>query len=198
MTVPDSDVVVVCYQWGFVGWLLVSAALTWGRGLWLGAAWYACRAGRLYWIALAATGVASWALQYTVATLMLRGAPPYPACNNNVRAAPDLAVWLLYHYWTLAIVHEAYHRRLLVSWLRTARRVAEAVGVPLILVLTGNTTWAYAAEGAGFGVAMGALSALLLLALWTPRMADVAPHFAWAGIASTPVAEHDGVAFMFF
>jgi hypothetical protein len=196
MAVPSTDVVAICYQWGFFGWLLVSAALGWGRGLWLGATWYACRAGQLYWIALAATGAASWALQYTVATLLLRGEPPYPACNNNIRAAPDLAVWLLYHYWTLAIVHDAYHGRLLASWLRTVRRIAEAVCVPLILVYTGNTTWAYAAEGAGFGVAMGVLSALLLLALWMPRMSGVALHARWAGLGH--VDDPRDTQFMFF
>ena len=196
MTVPDSDVVVVCYQWGFVGWCLVSFALTWSRGLWLGASWYACRAGQLYWLFLVLTGIASWALQYTVATLLLHGAPPYPACNNNVRASPDLAVWLLYHYWTLAVIHDAYNGRMLASWLRTGRRILEGVAVPVILVLTGNTTWTYAAEGAAFGVAMGLLSALLLLLVWLPRMHTIALYVDWLGFGHHNLRD-DG-SFIFF
>ena len=196
MAVPDSDVVLICYQWGFFGWLLVSAALVWGRGLWLGAAWFACRAGQLHVLALAATGVASWALQYTVATLLLHGTPPYPACNNNVRAAPDLAVWLLYHYWTLATAHELYVGRVAWSWLRAARRLAEIILVPVVLVLSGNTTWAYAAAGAGFGVAVGILSALLLLVLWAPRFATLAPLIRWAGVTHDPA--DPALAFVFF
>jgi hypothetical protein len=196
MATPSGDVVLICYQWGFAGWMLVMLALSWGRGLWTGATWYACRAGQLHVVMMAATGLASMALQYTVATLLLRGDTPYPACNNNPRAFPDMAVWLLYHYWTLAAAHELYSGRVSWSWLRAARRVAELLGVPVVLIYTGNTTWAYAAAGAGFGTAMGLLSAVLLLVLWAPRMAAVAPFLARLGIVHDP--RQDDIVWVFF
>jgi len=196
MAVPTGDVVLICYQWGFAGWMLVMLALSWGRGLWTGATWYACHSGRLHVMMMAATGVASMALQYAVATLLLHGPTPYPACNNNPRAFPDMAVWLLYHYWALSAAHELYVGHVGWSWLRSVRRAAVLVGVPAVLVVTGNTTWTYAAAGAGFGTAMGLLSAVLLLVLWAPRMGAVAPFVTWAGIVHNP--RLDDIVLVFF
>lgn len=180
----QTDEVRICFEWGFLGWALVSAALTWGRGLWLGLSWYAVRVGELYWLMATATGIASWAAQYVVATVLLDGTPPFPECNNNIRAAPDLAVWLLYHYWTLTVVHERYVGIVWASWWTCIYRVAVGVAIPVILVVTGNTTWAYAAYGVGFGVAMGLLSAVLLTVVWAPRIPAVAQYTAQLGITT--------------
>lgn len=193
----STDEVRICYQWGFLGWALVYAALTWGRGLWLGAAWYACRAGELYWLLVAATGLASWAVQYAVASALLSGAPPYPACNNNVRASPDLAVWLLFHYTTLAVVHEGAVGRF-PGWGVAGRRLAACIAVPGVLIATGNTTWAYAAIGAGFGVALGLLASALLLVVWAPRLDRAQAALAWTGAVHRPAAVPDESHLAFF
>lgn len=171
----DTDEVRVCYQWGFLGWALVWFALTAGKGFWVGAWWYACRFGDLYLVMMLVTGAFSWAAQFVVATFLLSGAPPFPECNNNVRSTPDLAVWLLYHYWTLEVVHERYWQQPWTWWM-PARRIALGVAVPIILVITGNTTWLHALYGGLFGIAIGLMSAVLLLMLWIPRMEAVAEY----------------------
>lgn len=187
MTSYDVDQVSVCYQWGALGWALVWFALTAGKGFWMGAWWYACRMGDLYVTMMLVTGAFSWAAQYAVATFLLSGAPPFPECNNNVRSTPDLAVWLLYHYWVLEVVHEYYWQHPWSPWV-TLRRLALGAAVPVILVLTGNTTWLHALYGALFGIGAGLISAVLLLVLWVPRMPAVSSYtmalgFAYGGTA---------------
>ena len=178
----DTDEVRVCYQWGFLGWALVWFALSAGKGFWLGAWWYACRIGALYVATMLITGAFSWAAQFVVATFLLSGDPPFPECNNNVRSTPDLAVWLLYHYWVLEVAHEWYWAQPWCWWV-SARRILLSVAVPVILVLTGNTTWLHALYGALFGVAIGLASAVLLLMIWVPRMEKVAAYTAAFGFA---------------
>jgi len=176
----DVDEVRICYQWGFLGWALVSGALATGKGLWLGAWWYACRFGDLYVSAMLLTAAFSWAVQFVVATFLLSDDPPFPECNNNVRSTPDLAVWLLYHYWTMEVVHEFYWQRPWSMWV-SARRLAVGVAVPVVLVVTGNTTWLHALYGALFGTAIGLMSAALMLMVWVPRLADVSSCLGWTG-----------------
>lgn len=181
-----TDEVRVCYPWGMPGWLLVYTALGAGRSLWLGVWWYALRCVDIHFLVLACTGGLAMVLQYSAAAFLFRQPveDALTACNNNVMAAPDLTAWLVFQYWTLAEVHDRWAGT---AWapLTTAWRALVSIGAPVILVLTRNTTWAWAAEGAAFGVAVGLVCASVILIALEPRMAAVVPHLAWAGVVKS-------------
>jgi hypothetical protein len=153
-----------------------------GRSLWAGVWWYAIRAVDLHLMLVSATSVLAMVLQYSAAAyLFAQPTRDDAACNNNVRAAPDLSVWLLAQYLTIAEVHDRW-AGVQWSWPVVAYRVVIGVGAPLTLVLTANTTWAWAAEGVAFGVATALIAVAVLLTVVEPRAPAVATYVAHAGI----------------
>lgn len=178
---PAADVASVCYAWGYVGWALVWMALSSGKSMWLSLGWLASRTQELYFWAVCATGAFSFTAQWILSTLVFLSPGELPSCSSNIRAAPDLTVWLLWHFWVLAFAHERFFA-VEWSWWVAARRVLCAVLVPVVLVLSGNSRWEYVGVGAACGLGAGVLCAALCLFVWLPRMPDVAQYTHELGI----------------
>ena len=179
------DEVRVCYPLGFFGWALVYTALGAPRLLWAGLAWYGVRCAELYFLVLWASSAVAFALQYTAAAYLFdQPAVTALSCNNNVRAAPDLTVLLALQYTVVAEVHDRWVGAPWSWWVFARRVLFAAVAVPVVLVLTENTTWAHAAEGAGFGVATGGVVAAAIYVVLVPRLHEVCvPRYVgWVGL----------------
>lgn len=168
----ETDAVLLCYRGGFLGWLAVWTAIGTPRFLWAGLSWMSSHSLDLYWLLLASGWLLVTALQFVVATFWLdRHEHTALECNNDLRAMPDLSVWLLLHYLATIGAHEFAYGEW-PGWWTLAWRVVYIVGVPGVLLWSRNTKWLYALAGAGFGLASGLLFAALLLVLWLPRIHD--------------------------
>jgi len=170
-----SDDIRLCYRAGGLGWAAVQLALAAPAALWAGLSYMASITRDAYHILLAANWALVVALHYLVAAgwNAREGGAPTAACNNNLRAMPDLTVWLLVHYAVLGEVH----RRIIgvrASWLGAASTVAHLVLPPAVLLWTDNTRPLYALAGAGLGLASGALFCAALVGVLLPALVGAA------------------------
>jgi hypothetical protein len=164
----------LCYTGGFLGWLVLVFTIGIPYIIWGGLAWLSWVTWDVYWTLLSLGSAQVIATQYLVSTLWFDKMQKSPdsTCNNNIRALPDLLVWLTAHYIVVMFAHDFAVRRPLRLWMVLQRAAALAV-VIVVLVLMHNTTVAYAFVGVGFGVATGVLFSVLLLVVWVPRMCVV-------------------------
>lgn len=169
----ETDAVLLCYKGGMLGWALVRTAVGLPALLWAGVSYSSTTERTLDWTLLAAGWPLVVALQYMAASFWLdrhaHTALPGLKCNNDIRAMPDLSMWLLAHYVVVMCVHELVAARWPGLW-GHLRRLLYLVAVPAVLVWSGNTTVPYALAGAGFGAATGLICAALLVAVWLPRL----------------------------
>ena len=183
MSLPSFDTK-LCYRGGVLGWVAVQLALAAPAFVWACLSYLASLTCDAYHILLAGNWMLVAALHYLVAVgwNAREGGAPLDACNNNLRAMPDLAVWLLVHYALLAEVH----RRLTyapATWYGLACTLAHLVLPPAVLLWTHNTRPLYALAGAGLGLASGALFCALLLCVLLPALGGLT--------AARLAAEHD-------
>lgn len=169
-----TEVIELCYPAGLAGW----AAMQWAVAtpLFLWAAAYGSYRQWGYRAALSANWALVVALHYLVAVGWdaRQGGAPLAECNNNLRAMPDKAMWLLLHYLVLEEISRRWRREPL-SWFGVASTLVHLVLVPAALLWTRNTRPLYALAGAGLGVASAALCGAVLVVVVAPALAELWP-----------------------